>query len=136
VHSLLPKRPFLVTDNGPSFLARRFREIVHEPYSHVRIRYRTPQQLGLLERFHETLKVEEVHRRLYEDPEHARRCRAEFRARYNTSRPHWALAPEGGGEPLVPVEVDAGGRAIQIPCWQDWARAARAKLDALSDEVA
>ena len=136
VHGPLSKRPFLVTDNGPSFVARRFRDFVHEPYSHVRIRYRTPQQLGLLERFHETLKVEEVHWRLYEDPEHARRCLAEFRARYNTSRPHWALVPEGGGDPLVPAEVYVGGRAIAIPRWQDWARAARAKLDALLDEVA
>lgn len=136
VHGPLSKRPFLVTDNGPSFVARRFRDFVHEPYSHVRIRYRTPQQLGLLERFHETLKVEEVHWRRYEDPEHARRCLAEFRARYNTSRPHWALVPEGGGDPLVPAEVYVGGRAIAIPRWQDWARAARAKLDALLDEVA
>ena len=44
----LPKRPFLVTDNGPSFIARRFVDFVREPYSHVRIQYRTPQQLGLL----------------------------------------------------------------------------------------
>jgi len=136
VHGPLPKRPFLVTDNGPSFLARRFIDFVREAYSHVRIRYRTPQQLGLLERFHETLKTEEVYWRLYEDPEHARCCLGEFRARYNTVRPHWALVPEGGGDPLVPAEVYAGGRAIQIPRWQAWARAARAKLDALLDEVA
>ncbi len=136
VHGPLPKRPFLVTDNGPSFLARRFVDFVREPYSHVRIRYRTPQQLGLLERFHETLKAEEVHWRLYEDPEHARRCLVEFRARYNASRPHWALVPEGGGDPLVPAEVYAGGRAIQIPRWQGWARAARAKLDGLLDVFA
>ncbi len=31
----LVKRPFLVTDNGPSFIARRFTEFVREPYSHV-----------------------------------------------------------------------------------------------------
>jgi putative transposase len=136
IHGPLPKRPFLVTDNGPSFLARRFVDFVREPYSHVRIRYRTPQQLGLLERFHETLKTEEVYWRLYEDPEHARCCLGEFRARYNTVRPHWALVPEGGGDPLVPAEVYAGGRTIQIPRWQAWARAARAKLDALLDEVA
>ncbi len=32
---------------------------------HVRIRYRTPQQLGVLERFHAVLKQEEVYRNLY-----------------------------------------------------------------------
>jgi putative transposase len=136
IHGPLPKRPFLVTDNGPWFLARRFVDFVREWFRHVRIRYRTPQPLGLLERFHETLKTEEVPWRLYEDPEHARRCLGEFRGRYNTLRPHWALVPEGGGDVLVPAEVYAGGRAIQIPRWQAWARAARAKRDALWDEVA
>jgi len=127
----LRKRPFLVTDNGPSFLARRFGEFVRGRYSHVRIRYRTPQQLGLLERFHQTLKAEEVYWRLYEDPQHARACLAEFQGRYNRLRPHWALVPEEGGDPLVPAEVYAGGRPVQIPRWQEWARAAQAKLEEL-----
>ena len=104
----LAKRPFLVTDNGPSFIARRFADFVREPYSHVRIQYRTPQQLGLLERFHQTLKTEEVYWRLYENPQHAHACLAEFHVRYNNVRPHWALVPEEGGDPLVPAEVYAG----------------------------
>jgi transposase InsO family protein len=127
----LTRRPFLVTDNGPSFIARRFVDFVREQYSHVRIRYRTPQQLGLLERFHQTLKTEEVYWRMYEHPQHARECLAEFRARYNGLRPHWALVPEEGGDPRVPAEVYAGGRTIQIPRWQQWARAARARLEEL-----
>src|SRR5437899_1095166 len=131
VRGPLAKRPFLVTDNGPSFLARRFGSFVGEAYRHVRIQYRTPQQLGLLERFHRTLKNEEVYWRLYDDPPHARQCLAEFQARYNTSRPHWALVPEEGGDPLVPAEVYAGERSTQIPRWQPWARAAQAKLEEL-----
>jgi putative transposase len=132
----LLKRPFLVTDNGPSFIARRFVDFVRQPYSHVRIQYRTPQQLGLLERFHRTLKTEEVYWRLYDNPAHARACLGEFRARYNTLRPHWALVPEEGGDPLVPAEVYAGGRTVQIPRWQDWTRAARARLETLLEGVA
>jgi putative transposase len=127
----LRRRPFLVTDNGPSFLARRFRGFVGERYRHVRIQYRTPQQLGLLERFHQTLKTEEVYWRLYENPQHARACLGEFHARYNRLRPHWALVPEEGGDPLVPAEVYPGGRTVQIPRWQEWARAARARLEEL-----
>src|SRR6266705_3328177 len=46
----LDKPPFLVTDNGPSFIARRFASFLGGRYRHVRIAYRTPQQLGLLER--------------------------------------------------------------------------------------
>ncbi len=132
----LAKRPFLVTDNGPSFIARKFAEFVREPYSHVRSQYRTPQQLGLLERFHQTLKTEEVYWRLYENPQHARACLAEFHVRYNTMRPHWALVPDEGGDPLVPAEVYAGDRSIQIPRWQDWARAAYARLETLLEDVA
>ncbi len=129
LHGPLAKRPFLVTDNGSSFIARRFTAFVRDQYSHVRIQYRTPQQLGLLERFHQTLKSEEVYWRLYEHPQHCRQCLAEFRTRYNEQRPHWALVPEAGGDPLVPVEVYAQNRTIQLPRWQTWARAAQTKLE-------
>lgn len=129
LHGKLSKTPHLVTDNGSSFLARRFQKFVKEDYQHVRIQYRTPQQLGLLERFHGTLKTEEVYWRLYESVPHARECLAEFRQRYNERRPHWALVPEAGGDPLVPLEVYTGKDSIQTPRWQSWARAAEAKLE-------
>ncbi len=136
IHGPLLRRPFLVTDNGSSFIARRFTAFVKDQYSHVRIQYRTPQQLGLLERLHATLKTEEVYWRLYDHPQHCRLCLAEFQQRYNERRPHWALVPDAGSDPLVPSEVYAGGRSIQIPRWQTWARAARARLDQLLEEVA
>lgn len=131
LHGPLEKQPHLVTDNGSSFIARRFQQFVKADYQHVRIQYRTPQQLGLLERFHGTLKTEEVYWRLYDSPQHARECLAEFRERYNTRRPHWALVPEAGGDPLVPLEVYVGEQTIQTPRWQSWARAAQAKLEEL-----
>lgn len=115
IHGPLPKPPFLMTDNGPSFLARRFAAFVGGQYSHMRIRYRTPEQLGLLERFHQTLKTEEVYWRWYDHPQHVRICLAEFRERYNRLRPHWALRPQGGGDPLAPDEVYAAGHPVQTP---------------------
>lgn len=135
-HGPLAKRPFLVTDNGPSFTARRFAAFIQDQFSHVRIQYRTPQQLGLLERFHRTLKTEEVYWRLYDHPQHCRVCLAEFRARYNQRRPHWALIPAELGDPLTPADVYLQGRAIQLPRWQAWARASQAKLEKLMEEVA
>jgi putative transposase len=129
LHGPLEKTPFLVTDNGSSFIAKRFWSYIQGQYSHVRIQYRTPTQLGLLERFHKTLKLEEVYWRLYDSPSHARECLAEFRQRYNERRPHWALVPESGGDPLVPLEVYTGGMAIRIPKWQGWAKGAKEKLD-------
>jgi transposase InsO family protein len=136
IHGPLQKTPFLVTDNGSSFIARRFGAFIQERYAHVRIQYRTPTQLGLLERFHATLKEEEVYWRLYDNPQHCRECLAEFRQRYNTERPHWALRPAQGGDPFVPEEVYAGGRAIQVPKWQGWAVRAKAELDRLCEEAA
>jgi len=131
LHGPVGKPPFLVTDNGSSFIARRFGQYVDGRFAHVRIQYRTPAQLGLLERFHQTLKDEEVYWRMYDDPRHARACLAEFRERYNGRRPHWALVPQAGGDPVTPHDVYVGGVTVGIPKWQGWARGAKAKLDEL-----
>ena len=61
----LEKPPFLVTDNGSSLLARHFRGHIDGRDHHARIQYQTPAQPGLLERFNQTLKTEEVYWRLY-----------------------------------------------------------------------
>ena len=131
----LEKPPFLVTDNGSSFLSHRFGAYLKDRFSHVRIRYRTPTQLGLLERFHRTLKEEEVYWHVYQDVAEARRCLAEFRERYNQQRPHWALIPESGGDPWTPAEVYQGDRKTGIPKWQAWAQHAKDTLETLLDEV-
>ena len=132
----LKKPPFVVTDNGSSFIAKRFSDFLGDDYKHVRIQYRTPTQLGLLERFHSTLKEEEVYWRLYENPGHARACIAEFRERYNTKRPHWALIPKKGGDPVTPEDVYITGMVTRLPKWQKWAKGAKAKLDKLMKEDA
>lgn len=131
LHGPLSKMPILVTDNGSTFLAKRFRRHIDGVLSHVRTRYRTPQQLGLLERFHQTLKDEEVHWHLYASPADAREKLAAFRQRYNEVRPHWALMPLEGGDPVTPVDVYAAGVEVGIPAWQGWAKAAKEKLDEL-----
>lgn len=126
----LTKPVFLVTDNGSSFLARRFVEfLTPNEFQHVRIQYRTPQQLGLLERFHQTLKKEEVYWNVYTSPAVARESLEVFRDRYNRYRPHWALVPEEGGDPLTPYDIYVDGRRTQLPRWQGWAREAKKKID-------
>lgn len=130
-HGPLASTPTLVTDNGSSFLARRFRSHIEGWLQQVRTRYRTPQQLGLLERFHQTLKREEVYWDIYTSPAEARDRLDRFHRRYNEIRPHWALSPEAGGDVVTPADVYRQGVKVQIPAWQSWARAAREKLDAL-----
>jgi putative transposase len=122
-HGPLAKTPFLVTDNGSSFLARHFRAHIDGQYSHVRIQYRTPTQLGLLERFHQTLKTEEVYWKLYHSPGEARESLDVFRRRYNDVRPHWVLIPTEGGDPVTPTDVYVQRQAVQLPKWQAWAKA-------------
>ena len=51
LHGALQYAPILVTDNGTYFLARKFQSFLRDRFQHVRIQYRTPQQLGLLECF-------------------------------------------------------------------------------------
>jgi transposase InsO family protein len=65
---------------------------------------RTPEQLGLLERFHRTLKAEEVYWQLYSSPQDAREKLEAFRQRYNEIRPHWALVPKSAIDPVTPAE--------------------------------
>jgi hypothetical protein len=55
------------------------------------IAYRTPQQLELLEPFRQTLKTEEFHWKLCENPQHAWACLTEFHVRHCTVRSYWAL---------------------------------------------
>jgi putative transposase len=129
LHGRLSKPPTLVHDNGSNFLSRRFCGHVAGLLSTVRTRYRTPEQLGLLERFHRTLKVEEVYWHLYDSPADARDKLAVFRQRYNEIRPHWALTPPTGGDPVTPADVYVHGVEVQLPRWQGWAKAAKEKLE-------
>lgn len=125
-----PGNVTVVTDNGSSFLARRFRQFLKDyGFDHARIQYRTPSQLGLLERLHKILKHEEVYWQVYESPDHARQSLQQFRQRYNHIRPHWALQPENGGDPVTPYEVYTGKVICKIPKWQGWAKEAKKIID-------
>ncbi|MGH8657669.1 MAG: integrase core domain-containing protein [Gammaproteobacteria bacterium] len=57
------------------------------------------------DRFHQTLKHEEVYWKHYQSPAEARGSLERFRRRYNQVRPHWVLVPEGGGDVLTPADL-------------------------------
>ena len=130
IHGLLSHKPKIVTDNGCSYIAKKFRNYCKDSeLDHFRTQYRTPQQLGLLERFHATLKAEEVYWNLYGSVSEAKTSLEAFRLRYNQERPHWALRPAPNKDPMVPEEVYSQGKDIIIPKWQGWAKGAKKKID-------
>jgi hypothetical protein len=54
----------------------------------------------------------------------------------NQRRPHWALVPAGGGDPLVPSDVYVDGQVTELPRWQGRSRDVKEKLDKLLEEAA
>ena len=60
--------------------------------------YRLPEHLGLLERFHGTLKAEAVWPNWFFDPLDARRTLTAYGEFYNYDRPHWALGLKAPAE--------------------------------------
>jgi len=90
----LPERITLVSDNGPQFVSRRFRQWLasdDNPFVHVRGRSHHPQTTGMVERYHQSLKYEEIRLNEYSDPLEARRRIALYRLNYAYRRPHQAL---------------------------------------------
>jgi len=94
----------LITDNGISFTSRRFQKYLNSAgiFNHIRISYRSPELIGLVERLHLTLKEEEIWPKEYCDPIEAEKELKKFIEFYNNERPHQAL------NYLTPWEVYSG----------------------------
>ncbi len=66
-------------------------------------------------------EAREIYWNLYSSPADAREKLAAFHVRYNEVRPHWALQPIEGGDPVTPQEVYTGKvAAIPVPKWRAW----------------
>ena len=65
-----------------------------------------------------------------------RRHLAAFRERYKEVRPHWALVPVYGGDPVTPAGAYAGGIDVQIPEWEFSDKAAEEKIARLMKQDA
>lgn len=85
---------FLVSDNGPCFKAAAFaRFIASRPeLTHIRIRKRSPQTNGVIERYHGAIKIEQLWRELPADGADMTVMVEAFRELYNHVRPHEMLA--------------------------------------------
>jgi len=100
--------PRIISDNGPQFIARDFKEFVRiSGMTHVRTSPFYPQSNGKIERWHKTLKTSCIRPRTPLSLEDARRVVGEFVAHYNQQRLHSAI---GYVAPVDKLE----GRAADI----------------------
>jgi putative transposase len=85
-------RPRIITDNGPQFIARDFKEFIRVAgMTHVRTSPYYPQSNGKIERWHKSLKVEAIRPKTPLSLEDARRVVAGFVEQYNERRLHSAI---------------------------------------------
>ena len=68
-------------------------------------------------------------------PGEARESLEILRRRYNDIRPHRALIPPDGGDPVTPADVYVRGQAVGLATWQGWAKAARQKLPQITENI-
>ena len=85
-------RPRIITDNGPQFIARDFKEFIRVcGMTHVKTSPYYPQSSGKIERFHRTLKGDCIRTETPLSLEDAQRLVARYGAYYNEVRLHSAI---------------------------------------------
>ena len=85
-------RPRIISDNGPQFIARDFKEFIRiSGMTHVKTSPSYPQSNGKIERWHKSLKSECLRPRTQLSPEEARHLIHGYVDHYNTVRLHSAL---------------------------------------------
>ena len=85
-------RPRIISDNGPQFIARDFKEFIRiSGMTHVRTSPYYPQSNGKLERWHQSIKRESIRPRCPLSLEDAREIAADYVDHYNTRRLHSAI---------------------------------------------
>lgn len=85
-------RPRIISDNGPQFMARDFKEFIRlGGMTHVRTSPYYPQSNGKLERWHGTLKRDCLRPGVPLSLEEARRLVGQFVEQYNHTRLHSAI---------------------------------------------
>jgi transposase InsO family protein len=100
-------RPRMISDNGPQFIARDFRDFIRvSGMTHVRTAPYYPQSNGKLERWNQTLKVTTIRPEAPTSLEDARRHVTRFVTQYNAERLHSAIGY------ITPADRLAGRSAV------------------------
>jgi transposase InsO family protein len=102
-------KPRIISDNGPQFISKEFKEYLrHCQLEHVFTSPFHPQSNGKLERFHRTIKTEEIRQQSYLSLMDARKQIAQYIEYYNTVRLHSAI------HYLTPADVLSGHTARRL----------------------
>jgi transposase InsO family protein len=106
-------KPRIISDNGPQFLARDFKEFIRiAGMTHVRTSRNYPQSNGKLERWHKSLKSECIRPLTPLTQQDAERLIANYVDHYNNQRLHSAIGY------VTPMDMMAG-RQKQIHAMRD-----------------
>ena len=85
-------RPVLISDNGPQFLAKEFKEFLRFcGLRHVQTSPHYPQSNGKMERFYGTIKSEAIRRQSYLSIKDGRQQIANYISYYNEKRLHSSI---------------------------------------------
>ncbi len=105
----------LTTDNGTQFTSARFVQTLAElGITHRRTAYHHPEGNSYIERFHRSLKEEEVWVSEYQSLEEARSSIGRYLWEYNHDRPHRGLRDRTPREAFVSFESDLRIEALGV----------------------
>lgn len=105
----------LTTDNGTQFTSARFIEtLARLGITHRRTAYHHPEGNSYIERFHRSLKEEEVWVNEYQSLEEARASIARYVCEYNHDRPHRGLRDRTPWEAFVGFRSDLKIEALSV----------------------
>jgi putative transposase len=99
-------RPRIITDNGPQFIAKDFKEFIRlSGMTHVKTSPYYPQSNGKLERWHQTLKADCIRPHVPLSLDEARRLVADFVEHYNHVRLHSGIGYVTPADKLAGLEA-------------------------------
>ena len=115
-------RPRIISDNGPQFIARDFKEFIRiSGMTHVRTSPYYPESNGKIERWHKSLKGECIRPGTPLSPEDARRLIGQYVDHYNNLRLHSAIGYVTPQDMLMGRQAEihaARDRKLEEARWQ------------------
>jgi len=105
----------LTTDNGTQFTSARFMEtLARLGITHRRTAYHHPEGNSYIERFHRSLKEEEVWTTEYRNLQEARGSIARWIEEYNHDRPHYGIGNRTPNEAFLSFAVLTKNEALTV----------------------